>query len=97
MSCEKCEHIQHSHDSKPFAPPSGSCNALVYACGCGTKWWQFNGHYHLWREIPDATYHKLKETGGHVTVDMETGAVVSDYPQFGDWHGDHDLDCEDDY
>lgn len=80
MACEKCKHIGESYDGKPFIPVGGSCNAPVYACSCGEKWWQYNTYYHLWRSIPQETYDAVR-FGQYIEIDVGTGKVVdpSDY------------------
>lgn len=75
MTCDVCKDISQSSDRKPFVPPKGSCHDKTHVCGCGAKWWQFNRYYHLWREIPDATYRALRHDS-YVVIDVDTGVVV---------------------
>lgn len=52
-SCGLCEILEHSHQGKPGLPPGGY-DALSYVCTeCGRRWWQFNTHFHLWKNVTD--------------------------------------------
>lgn len=82
MSCDKCKHIGESYDGKPFIPAGGSCNDSTYICTCCAQaWWQYNGHFHLWREVPKRTYLAVR-LGQDVVIDVGTGEIVGSGSDF---------------
>lgn len=75
MPCDKCKDIARSYDGNPFVPPGGSCNDKTHRCLCGATYWQFNDYYHLWREVPLATYQAVR-SGADVVIDVRSGLVL---------------------
>ena len=50
--CENCNNLRHSCDSKPAVPKGGRCNDRLHICPFeGNIWWQFNTHFHLWKQV----------------------------------------------
>jgi len=50
--CENCKKLRHSFDGAPAVPIGGSCNTKLHVCPYdGNRWWQFNGHFHLWKQV----------------------------------------------
>lgn len=75
MACEKCKDISESFPANPFRLQGRPCSAKLHACECGTKWWQFNTVYHLWREIPEETF-SIMQNDPHVVVNVNTGEII---------------------
>lgn len=65
--CENCKALKHSTDTKPAVPLEGTCNDVLHTCpNDNTTWWQFNTHYHLWKQV---------------TSHAEFTSLRRDYPQ----------------
>lgn len=52
--CSNCDALDHSFDQRPAVPLGGSCTDILHVCPvCGKRWWQFNTHFHLWKNVAD--------------------------------------------
>jgi hypothetical protein len=50
--CVNCNSLNHSCTSKPAVPFGGTCNDRLHVCpNDGNRWWQTNGHFHLWQQV----------------------------------------------
>jgi len=50
--CENCNNLRHSYDRNPAVPLDGTCNTILHVCpNDGNRWWQSNGHFHLWKQV----------------------------------------------
>lgn len=51
--CANCQMLRRSHDKSPAFPMGGkSYNDRLHTCPLdGSKWWQFNTHFHLWKQV----------------------------------------------
>ncbi len=75
MTCEQCQRINESFSEKPFTLKGCIYNLDLFACECGTKWWQYNTVHHLWREVTEETYLAL-QIDPYAVVDVHSGEVV---------------------
>jgi hypothetical protein len=52
--CERCLPFRCGTDTRPARPEGGSVDDLTYICRhCSRRWWQFNSHYHFWKEVTE--------------------------------------------
>jgi hypothetical protein len=58
--CENCKSLRHSYSKKPAVPIDGDCNTILHTCpNDGNRWWQTNGHFHLWKQVTDQEMWKI--------------------------------------
>lgn len=65
VGCENCDSLRDSNERRPAVPANGSCNDVLHTCPTdGNRWFQFNTHFHLWKQITsDREWSDLKNPG----------------------------------
>lgn len=50
--CTNCQNLRHSHAKRPAVPSGGDVFDRLHVCpNDNNRWWQFNNHYHLWKQV----------------------------------------------
>jgi len=54
LNCRNCNSLRGSTQEQPALPAGGDPYILLHTCpDDGNRWWQFNDHFHLWKQVTD--------------------------------------------
>jgi hypothetical protein len=77
-ACPNCKALKGSFDRQPAVPEGGTCNDVLHICPFdGRRWWQGNGHFHMWQQVTDIREWEAVESWG--TPRDKTPSLARDF------------------